>query len=91
MNWKKFLPTFGRSAKNAALETAIAGVANGTINTRNLDDEALAILVFTLADQIHRKNPNAPGRYGWARLTDVEAFTHSLLRKDPPSQQAGTQ
>jgi hypothetical protein len=89
--WKNLLPKFGRNAKNAALETAIGAAVNGKFDANNLDDEALAVVVFTLATQLHQKHPHIAGQYGWARLVEVQAFTDAIMRSTPPPQWDGLQ
>jgi len=89
MNWKHLLPRLSRNARNAALENALETVLNGRVDSQRLDDEALAIVVFALADKIHKKDPNIAGRYGWARLLEVQAFTDALFRTQAQPPQEG--
>ena len=79
MNWRNLLPRFGSGAKNLALETAIGAAITGKVNVKNLDDEALAIAIFSLADQIHARHPGLAEKYGWARIEEVQLFTRTLL------------
>lgn len=90
MNWKNLFPRLSKTARNAALESALATVLTGKVDSQQLDDEALAIVVFALADKLHKKNPNLAGLYGWGKLIEMQAFTEALLRTNPPPQWDGT-
>lgn len=79
MNWKNLLPRIGASAKNLALETAVSTAITGKIDARNLDNEAFAIAVFALANQIHARHPGLAEKHGWARIADVQLFTSTVL------------
>lgn len=78
MNFRGFLPQVRANAETMLLSTALRSVTTGKINLKAMDVEAVAVAVFALLDQLDQADSSLAGRFGWAKLADVEAFTTAL-------------
>ncbi|MBC7971534.1 MAG: hypothetical protein H7Z11_15670, partial [Verrucomicrobia bacterium] len=72
MNFKGLLPRAQANAETMLLGKALHFVATGKVNVKDMDVQAVAVAIFALVDQLDQADPALAGRFGWAKLADVE-------------------
>lgn len=88
MNLKSLLPQLQTNAETLLLSTALHYAVAGKIDTKHIDADALAIALFTLAAQLEKEHPGIAEKYGWAELSDLQAFNQAITdagKATPPS------
>lgn len=78
MNLSALIPQFQGNAESLILATALHYAATGKADLTHLDSEAAAVGLFALVARLEVEHPGIAERYGWAKISDLQAFTSAI-------------
>ena len=75
MNLSSVLPQFQGDTQSLVMLTAMHYAAASKVNLQTIDLENLAFGLFALVGRLELENPGIAERYGWAKISDLQAFS----------------
>lgn len=89
MQLNQALLDFNGNAETLALITALHYVTAGKVDIKHIDNEGMAIAVFDLINQLEAEHPGITGRYGYAKIADLQAFGAAIGAASQATKPAG--
>ncbi len=90
MNLKALLPHIQTNFETVLLSTGLQAVATGKLDVKNLDVDAMATCLSTVALQLETEHPGIMEKFGWVRLDQLkdagsQAASAAIAAQTPPS------
>jgi hypothetical protein len=91
MNLNGLLSQFQGNAATLMMGAALHYATAGHVDTKHLDAESLAIGLTALLAQIDSEHPGLAAKYGWCRLSDVQAMGSAINAAEQATPPVGLQ
>jgi hypothetical protein len=91
MNLSALIPQFQGNAETLVLLTAMHYAATGKVDLAHIDSEGLAVGLFSLAARLEVEHPGIAERYGWAKISDLQAFSSAIGNASQATKPSGLQ